>query len=234
MDAENKDSSRLVITADGSHSVWNAQVGQHYHSQFGAVQESWRVFIELGLWEAFRRFDEIRVFEMGFGTGLNALLTWLEAEKWGRLVRYTAVETHPLPMAEARRLNFDEVLKTTHTNALHDAPWHDGPAGADVPLSPYFQLTKHQTRLQDFRSGRASVELPFNLVYYDAFAPEGQPELWTREIFEQLARTMQPGGLLTTYCSKGYVQRNLKAAGFVVEKHAGPARKREVLRAILQ
>ncbi|WP_323134416.1 tRNA (5-methylaminomethyl-2-thiouridine)(34)-methyltransferase MnmD [Tellurirhabdus rosea] len=221
---ENKTESRLVVTADGSHSVWKPETGQYYHSVLGALQESQRVFIELGLEAAFERFEEVRLFEMGFGTGLNALLTLLEAEKRQKRVKYTTVEAYPLPLLEARLLNFDEVLDTHFTVALHETPW-----GEPAELSPFFSLTKYQTRLQDFRMGKR-----FNLVYFDAFAPSSQPELWNVDVFQQLARMMLPGGLLTTYCSKGYVQRNLKAAGFTVEKHPGPARKREVLRAILQ
>lgn len=222
--SENKTQERLVITADGSHSVWNAEVGQHYHSIFGAWQESQRVFIELGLQAAFAQFDQIRLFEMGFGTGLNALLTLNEVEKAQKSVEYTSIEAYPLPLSEAEQLNFDEVLHTSQTVALHQAAWNQW-----VELTPFFKLWKHNGKLQDFRAMQT-----YNLVYYDAFAPEGQPELWTQEIFELVAGMMEPGGILTTYCSKGYVQRNLKAAGFLVEKHPGPARKREVLRAILQ
>jgi len=224
MNVENKTESRLVLTADGSHSVWNPAVGQYYHSVLGALQESRRVFIELGLLAAFERFETVRLLEMGFGTGLNALLTLLEAQARQRPVDYTTVEAYPLPLAEARQLNFDAVLGTNHVAALHEAPWHQ-----PVAVHPQLTLTKYQTRLQDFRT-----EKPFNLVYFDAFAPRSQPELWTTDSFRQLALMMQPGGLLTTYCSKSYVQRNLKAAGFRVEKHPGPARKREVLRAVLE
>ncbi|GAB3320641.1 tRNA (5-methylaminomethyl-2-thiouridine)(34)-methyltransferase MnmD [Larkinella ripae] len=210
------------MTADGSSSVYNSAFNQHYHSIFGALQESQRVFIELGLLAAFERFADINVFEMGFGTGLNALLTALEAEKVGRNVTYTAVEAFPLPLEEARELNFDELLDSRSLNALHEAPWN-----RRTTINPFFQVLKYESRLQDFQT-----EERFNLVYFDAFAPEAQPELWTQAVFEQLAAQLQPGGLLTTYCSKGYVKRNLKAAGFQVEKHPGPARKREVLRAI--
>ncbi|MGA0557184.1 tRNA (5-methylaminomethyl-2-thiouridine)(34)-methyltransferase MnmD [Larkinella sp. VNQ87] len=219
---EKKTESRIVLTADGSSSVYNSEFGQHYHSIFGALQESQRVFIELGLEAAFERFGEISVFEMGFGTGLNALLTLREAEKTHHAVRYTAVEAYPLPLEEARQLNFDSLLETEHLNALHEAPWNQ-----TVPITRFFQLFKYEGRLQDFQTDER-----FHLVYFDAFAPEAQPELWTQAVFEQVADKMQPGGLLTTYCSKGYVRRNLQAAGFTVEKHPGPARKREVLRAI--
>ncbi|GAA4448608.1 tRNA (5-methylaminomethyl-2-thiouridine)(34)-methyltransferase MnmD [Nibrella saemangeumensis] len=224
-----KTDSRIVVTADGSHSVYHPVFAQHYHSIFGAWQESQRVFIELGLEEAFRRFDDdLFVFEMGFGTGLNALLTAREAGTRQRPVFYTAVEAYPLPMADAQQLNFDTLLGTNYLSLLHEAPW-DGL----TEIHSYFTLTKRQGLLQDIATGDT---LPgrFHLVYYDAFAPEAQPELWTEDIFKQIAALLRPGGLLVTYCSKGYVQRNLKAAGFSVEKHPGPARKREVLRAVLK
>lgn len=218
-----KTASRIVITADGSHSVYNEQAGQHYHSIFGAWQESQRVFIELGLLEAFNRFENnLSVFEMGFGTGLNALLTAREAEQQQRSVLYTAIEAYPLPLAEAHQLNFDELLGTQYLKALHNAPWEQ-----PTVIHPFFSLVKHDGFLQDFQTKER-----FHLVYFDAFAPEAQPELWTADVFIKIATMLEVGGILTTYCSKGYVQRNLKAAGFKIEKHAGPARKREVIRAI--
>ena len=181
------------------------------------------LFIELGLEEAFNRFEtNLSVFEMGFGTGLNALLTAREAEKQQRPVLYTAIEAYPLPLEEARQLNFDEILGTQYLKALHNAPWKQ-----PTVIHPFFSLIKYDGFLQDFQP-----EERFHLVYFDAFAPEAQPELWTVDIFTKIAAMLAVGGILTTYCSKGYVQRNLKAAGFKIEKHAGPARKREVIRAI--
>lgn len=215
--------TQVVVTADGSHSVFNAEVGQHYHSIYGAVQESDRVFIELGLLYTFDRVEgPIRVFEMGFGTGLNALMTIREAMRHHRKIDYVGVEPYPIPVEEAKLLNYDQELTTFWLPDLHEAPW-----GVPTPIVPALTLTKFNTRLQD---------LPyigtFDLVYYDAFAPEGQPELWTLEVFQKVATLLRSGGALTTYCSKSAVQRNLREAGFEVEKHVGPARKREVIRAI--
>ncbi|MFZ4647942.1 MAG: tRNA (5-methylaminomethyl-2-thiouridine)(34)-methyltransferase MnmD [Gemmataceae bacterium] len=219
-----KTPSRLVLTADGSHSVYNTQIGQHYHSVYGAREESERVYIELGLQAAFNQFDDepLRVFEMGFGTGLNALLTMRESEKQKRSVEYETVETHPLPLEEAHQLNYDGLLGTTTLSTLHEAPW-----GISTAISPLFTLTKHEARIQDFRTTNL-----FHLIYYDAFSPKGQPELWTADLFTNLAELIRPGGILTTYCVKGYVQRNLQAASFKVEKHPGPPHKRQVIRAI--
>ncbi|KAA9352931.1 tRNA (5-methylaminomethyl-2-thiouridine)(34)-methyltransferase MnmD [Larkinella humicola] len=219
---EKKTETRIVLTHDGSSSAYNSEFKQHYHSVFGALQESQRVYIELGLYEAFKRFEQISIFEMGLGTGLNALLTLLEAEKSQRAVTYTAVETQPLSLEEASQLNFDALLGSHYLNSVHEAPWN-----RPVAITPFFQVLKHEGCLEDFRT-----ENRFNLVYFDAFAPEAQPELWTQAVFEQLAAMMHPGGLLTTYCSKSSVKRNLRAAGFLVEKHRGPAHKRDVLRAV--
>lgn len=217
--------TRIVLTADGSHSVYNQELGKHYHSIFGAVQESEWVYIDLGLRAALERFDgDLQVFEMGFGTGLNALLTARIALAQQRTIHYTTVEAYPLTLEEARQLNYDQVLETDFLALMHQSPWEQ-----PVAIHPYFTLTKRKGLLQD-----VPLADQFQLVYYDAFAPTAQPELWTESIFGKLAANMRPGGLLTTYCSKSIVQRAMRAAGFVVEKHQGPFRKREILRAVRQ
>jgi tRNA U34 5-methylaminomethyl-2-thiouridine-forming methyltransferase MnmC len=215
---------RLVVTADGSHTVINRVLDKTYHSIHGAYQESQRVYIELGLWAAFEKFpdNELNVFEMGFGTGLNALLTAQEAIKQPRRINYTAVEAYPMAIEDARQLNFDELFQTKYLTKLHESAWNE-----PVEINPYFTLTKIESRLQDWRSTER-----FHLLYYDAFAPTAQPELWEPEIFAQLAQLLLPGGIVTTYCSKSYVQRNLRAAGLIVEKHPGPPHKRDILRAV--
>jgi tRNA U34 5-methylaminomethyl-2-thiouridine-forming methyltransferase MnmC len=210
-----KDEQHIKITADGSTTVYSKCFDQHYHSIFGAEKESEVVFIDLGLRLAFERFEEVNLLEMGFGTGLNALLTKNFAESQSKKVNYTGLEAFPITEEMINQLNFD-------ASHLHILPW-----GEKVEVNDIFSFIKYNTTLQDFQSDQK-----FNLVYYDAFAPESQPELWTLEIFEKLYSLMEEGGVLTTYCSKGYVQRNLKAAGFMVEKHPGPPRKREILRAI--
>ncbi len=214
-----------MLTADGSHSVYNQELGKHYHSIFGAVQESEWVYIDLGLEAALTRFTgELHIFEMGFGTGLNALLTARIALARARRINYTAVEAYPLTLEEARQLNYDQLLTTHFLPAMHESPWEQ-----PVEIHPYFTLTKRSGTLQDLQlSGQ------FHLIYYDAFAPTAQPELWTEAIFSKLAQDMPSGGLLTTYSSKSIVQRALRAAGFTVEKHPGPFRKREILRAVRQ
>jgi tRNA U34 5-methylaminomethyl-2-thiouridine-forming methyltransferase MnmC len=226
-------SIQRIVTADGSHTLWNDTLNAYYHSVNGALQESQCIYIELGLKKAMecRRTlmsggeeqPPLCIFEMGFGTGLNALLTWLEAEKAKIPIYYVAVEAYPLAEEQVTALNYDGLLETNRLLKLHEAAWEK-----PVQLSPHFTLEKRRIRLQDFET-----ILRFDAIYYDAFAPSAQPELWEREVFEQLASLLKPNGSLTTYCSKSYVQRNLRAAGFTVEKHPGPKWKREVLRAVL-
>ncbi len=218
-----------ILTSDGSHTLWNQTLNAYYHSVNGALQESQSIYINLGLKEAIRRYRlspisaSLAVFEMGFGTGLNALLTWLEADTAQVPVYYVTIEAHPLAEEQVAGLNYDGLLETHRLGQLHSAHWEQ-----PVQLSSYFTLEKRHTKLQDFETA-----LQFDAIYYDAFAPSAQPELWELEVFEQLASLLKPNGNLTTYCSKSYVQRNLRTAGFTVEKHPGPKWKREVLRAIL-
>lgn len=207
----------IKLTDDGTTTVYSECFNQHYHSIFGARLEAERVFIELGLEYALKTFKEINVLEMGFGTGLNALLTSQVAEEVKRLVNYTTLEAFPIGEDLVEDLSFD-------SRALHQAAWETW-----TKVNPCFRFIKHKVELERFKS-----ESTYNLVYYDAFAPSSQPELWTEEVFEKVADLMEKDGVLVTYCSKSYVQRNLRAAGFTVEKHPGPPRKREVLRAILK
>lgn len=215
---------RLLITADGSHTAINQTLDKTYHSIHGAYQESQRVYIELGLLEAFNRFADhpLYVFEMGFGTGLNALLTAQQALIHQRPVVYTAIEAYPMALDDTKQLNYDNFLETDFLASLHQSPWN-----SPVSINPYFSLLKIHSQLQNWTPSDA-----FHLVYYDAFAPTAQPELWEPEIFAKLAHLLLPNGLLTTYCSKSYVQRNLRLAGLIVEKHPGPPHKRDILRAV--
>ncbi|PQA58325.1 tRNA (5-methylaminomethyl-2-thiouridine)(34)-methyltransferase MnmD [Siphonobacter curvatus] len=220
-------SNELVLTKDGSHTLYSARFNQWYHSLHGAFDESKRIFLELGLdylLESGKR--EIRILEMGFGTGFNALLTLLKAGQSPVVVDYTSLEAYPIPPEAYRQLNYDEFMHATVLQSLHEAAWD-----TEVRLSPTFTLRKVHATLQDFLANETFGE-PYDLVYYDAFAPSSQPELWTTEIFSGIGRHLQVGSLLTTYCSKSDVRRALKAAGFRVEKHPGPQGKREVVRAV--
>lgn len=220
--------TQLVLTRDGSHTLHNEALNVYYHSINGALQESVHIFINLGLKEIIRQRRETKseapifLFEMGFGTGLNALLTWLEAEKNCIPVHYVTIEAFPIAPEQALLLNYDGLLNTQQLSQLHHSPW-----GKTTELSPYFWLEKHKATLQKFETSHS-----FDAIYYDAFAPTAQPELWTEGIFQKLAGLLKVGGNLTTYCSKSYVQNNLKSAGLVIEKHPGPKYKREVIRAV--
>ncbi|MCY7351810.1 MAG: tRNA (5-methylaminomethyl-2-thiouridine)(34)-methyltransferase MnmD [Cytophagaceae bacterium] len=220
---------RLLTTTDGSHTLFSERFGQAYHSAHGALTESRRVYLELGFEYVAGQNPPVRVLEMGFGTGLNALLTWMEAEKRGLPVQYTALEAYPIGLEDVAVLNYDQVLKSNRLRALHEAAW-----GEDVSLSEWFTLRKMATTLEEFCADgeRGSPVEEVDVIYFDAFGPRTQPELWTAEIFTALAKRLRSGGVLTTYSSKGSVRRALKQAGFTVEKHRGPPGKLEVVRAI--
>lgn len=216
---------QIISTSDGSHTVSVPELHVTYHSIHGAIQESIHVFIKAGLeylMSQLKADEPIHIFEMGFGTGLNAFLTAIEAEKHQRKILYTSVELYPLSDDEIALLNYKEVLGQPELfQKLHQVSWNEQNA-----ITDYFNLKKQQTSLADFHS-----DSNFHLVYYDAFAPAAQPELWTKGIFDKLYSMMLPGGMLVTYCSKGDVRRAMQAAGFHVEKIPGPPRKREMLRA---
>jgi tRNA U34 5-methylaminomethyl-2-thiouridine-forming methyltransferase MnmC len=219
--------SIIETTADGSHTLFVPHLNEHYHSTNGALQESELVFIENGLHHIPGCIKEINVLEVGFGTGLNALLTVLESKKQRRKINYVAVEPEPVADDVLEKLNYASVIGSTEAvgyyKKIHEAGWV-------YPsfLSDYFIISKIKAILQDI----SLRDDQFHLVYFDAFGPEVQPELWTEQIFAQLYRCMKPEGILVTYSCKGTVKRALKSAGFEIEKLPGPAGKREVLRAM--
>lgn len=213
----------LQETADGSHTLFIPEMDEHYHSVNGAVQESRHVFIEAGLHHQAK--EDITVFEIGFGTGLNAFLTLLDAEENGRKVDYYSVELYPLEQELVQSLNYGKVIcpeKEDLFQALHAAPWNE-----TANITNLFTLHKIQ-------GDNNTCPLPegIDLVYFDAFAPDKQPEMWNQEIFDCLYAHMAQGGILTTYCAKGAVRRMMKEAGYSVERIPGPPGKREMLRAI--
>ncbi|MCA0365504.1 MAG: tRNA (5-methylaminomethyl-2-thiouridine)(34)-methyltransferase MnmD [Bacteroidetes bacterium] len=207
----------VKITDDGSITLFSEQFNQHYHSKFGAKTESDRVFLELGFTYTAEKFENIKIFEMGFGTGLNAWLSAVAAEKSKINTSYFGIEKYPVKSEIHEKFPVDLRL-------FHQSTWDE-----EVQINDFFVFKKQKISLEE-----VDLRNDFNLIYYDAFAPEAQPELWTEEVFKKLFDALVLGGILTTYCSKAYVQRNLKAAGFSIEKHLGPPHKREVLRAIKQ
>ncbi len=215
----------LQTTADGSHTLYVPELDEHYHSTHGAIRESMHVYIDAGLRHCLS--TEINLLEIGFGTGLNAFLTLLEAEKQQKMIHYTTLELYPLSVTTAATLNFSDITDPSRKEIfrmLHTAAWEEW-----VPVTPYFRLKKHSMDLHDF------LMIPqaetFDVIYYDAFAPEKQPEMWRQEIFDRLYAISRDKATLTTYCAKGVVRRMLQSAGYIVERLPGPPGKREILRA---
>lgn len=217
----------LITTADGSHTLFVTGLNEHYHSTHGAIQESEQVFIQNGLNYLPGCLKEINLLEVGFGTGLNALLTVLEAKRQQRKINYVAIEPSPPETDILRQMNYPERIGGTEAigyfNKLHEAGWV-----YPEYLSDYFIISKLKAKLEDI----SLRDEQFNLIYFDAFGPAVQPELWTEQIFSQLFKCLKPEGILVTYSCKGTVKRALVTAGFSIEKLPGPAGKREVLRAM--
>lgn len=212
---------KIVTTADGSASIYLPDFDEHYHSVHGAVQESKHVFMKMG-WEPLADRSNVSLLEIGFGTGLNALLVLEECLRHPEVsVNYTSLEAYPVKMEDAAKLNYTEQFRNEFLK-LHEAEWN-----MPVSITKNFSLEKLQTTLQDF----SPQENSFDLVFFDAFAPRVQPELWTEEVFRKMFFAMKPGSILVTYCSKGDVRRAMIAAGLSVEKLPGPPGKREMLRA---
>ena len=210
------------LTDDGSITLYLKELDEHYHSTHGAATESKHVFIEAGL-KALNK-QVVSIFEMGFGTGLNALLTMDFAESRGIKVDYTSLEKYPVSLKLSDSLNhrsFVPHLSTAQINTIYSSNW-----GRKNEISENFALLKINADLLE-------TDFPglYDMVYFDAFAPDKQPELWTTDVFRKLFQCMNAGSVLTTYSSKGAVRRNLKAAGFRVEKLPGPPGKRDITRA---
>ena len=216
---------QVVITGDGSDTVFHPLTGEHYHSTFGAVTESVHIFIHHGYRALPPGTDPLHILEIGFGTGLNALLTFIEAEKQHRPVVYDAVEPFPLATEVTGRLNYPEQLDGQNLRQVFQS-LHATAAGTREAISPVFSLRKiHETFENTTLPGHH-----YDLVYFDAFSPNVQPELWQPAVFQKLFAAMKEGGLLLTYCAKGTVSRGMKEAGFTVEKLSGPPGKRHILR----
>ncbi|MBE6311981.1 MAG: SAM-dependent methyltransferase [Bacteroidales bacterium] len=212
----------LTTTADGSNTLFVPEIDECYHSTNGAIQESEYIFIEHAL--RYHSQTNVEVLEIGFGTGLNDFLTLLEAERTGRKVHLTTIELYPIPEQTADLLNFAKIIAPKNIDdfkKLHACAW-----GEEVTITPHFSLTKIQTDFTKYHFGQT-----YDVIYFDAFSPEKQPEMWSEEIFEKLYLATSPEGVLTTYCAKGAVRRAMQKAGYTVERLPGPIGKREILRA---
>jgi tRNA U34 5-methylaminomethyl-2-thiouridine-forming methyltransferase MnmC len=210
------------ITADGSHTLYVPEIDETYHSIYGAISESTFIFIEQGL--KFCCKDTIRVLEIGFGTGLNTLLTAMEANRTQKKIHYTTLEQYPVPLSDTMVLNYSELLETDTDffDKIQHAPWE-----TDVVINPFFVLHKVKT---DFTT--CALTGMYDVIYFDVFSPEKQPELWTEYGFQKIIEHCNPNAVLTTYCAKGVVRRALQKVGFRVERLPGPPGKREVIRAV--
>ncbi len=218
------DKTDIVITGDGSSTLFNKQHGEHYHSVHGAIQESKHVFIEAGLrYET--SSDQLRILEIGFGTGLNCLLSLAETTITHRDTFYYAIEPFPVDGVDLNGLNYCQF--TGLSGYVDEFRRMHLLTKGEIFLSPVFQLSRSELKLEEtsLKTGY------FNLVYFDAFSAETQPELWQPEIFSKIRAGMAVGGILVTYAAKGYVRRGLQVSGFATERLPGPPGKREMLRA---
>lgn len=215
---------KIIVTGDGSKTIQIEDWDEQYHSKHGAVQEAYHVFIEHGL----RLFSNqhVHLLEIGFGTGLNALITYLETAKLNLRIDYVGVEAFPVTMEEVTQLDYCEQLGAESTKntffEMHNTPWE-----VPVILTDTFSLTKQK---KDFRE--INEQNLFNLIYFDAFGARVQPDLWTEDIFKIMYDALVKDGVLVTYAAKGSVRRAMQAVGFMVERLPGPPGKREMLRAI--
>lgn len=218
-------------TEDGSATLFVPELNEHYHSTKGARTESQHIFIDMGLKAS--PVASPRILEIGFGTGLNAWLTLEEAERSRRNVHYTGLELYPLDWQMVEQLGYisseEQQPAIALFERLHTSPW-----GEEIQLTPHFTLLKVQADVNKLSTNddKCVIDGQPDIIYFDAFAPEKQPEMWTQELFDWLYVLLSAEGILTTYCAKGVVRRMLQAAGFIVERLPGPpGGKREILRA---
>jgi len=215
---------KIRQTSDGSHTLYVAEIDETYHSTHGAIQESMHIFIDSALRKC--RLNQIRILEIGFGTGLNALLTKQEADLNGYTIHYTTLEKFPVRMELVAALNYASlttvVAGADFFNEIHQAPWN-----TTVQVASNFELHKVECDFTQFESALNQ----FDVIYFDAFSPDKQPEMWTVEQFSRIYDWCAPQAVLSTYCAKGIVRRALQQVGFEVERLPGPPGKREILRA---
>ena len=217
----------IIKTSDGSTTIFLPEIQETYHSRHGAIQEANHVFIKTGLKYIidYQEKNSLNILEIGFGTGLNCLMTLLENEKLNIKIDYVAMEAFPITSEEVLQLNYVKELKAPKFERIfeeiHQLSWNQKHA-----LNSFFSLTK---RLEKFENLRDANQ--FDLIYFDAFGARVQPELWTEIIFEKMYKALKKNGILVTYSAKGSVRRAMQAVGFQTERLQGPPGKREMLRA---
>jgi tRNA U34 5-methylaminomethyl-2-thiouridine-forming methyltransferase MnmC len=215
--------NELTITSDGSHTIYVPELDEHYHSVHGAVQESVFIFVNNGF--EFCKANPVSVLEIGFGTGLNALLTAIRTASGKREVNYTSVEKYPVDSKIISSLNHHEFAGENGReifNLIHSSPWN-----ISVNICNNFKLKKIET---DFTKEQLTGR--YDLIYFDAFGPDKQPEMWTSKMFAGISDVTNKNGIFVTYSAKGDVKRNLKTCGFDVTLLPGPPGKRQMIRAV--
>jgi len=211
----------LIVTKDGSHTLLISDLGETFHSRHGAIQESLHVYIENGL--KFINSSKIDVLEFGFGTGLNALLTYQYAKQNNITIKYETIEAYPLTFDEFKFLNYDAFIKSNITlHQLHHYPFNE-----IITIDDDFIFLKHHQKIQDFKTSNS-----FDIIYFDVFGYDYQPELWSEEILTKAYNLLNSNGVLVTYACKSIVTKTLKKIGFTVKKLPGAPGKREMTVAV--
>ena len=217
-----------ILTSDGSHSLLSNKYGVSYHSKYGAIQETRHVFIQAAFIPKAVKSQSLRILGMGLGTGLNAFMTFLEAQKFPDLVvEYISLEAYPIEIDQALELNYPEQLGSSEKEKEVFKRIHEGPWSTSMELNSNFSFKKEQVLFEEM-----TYKDQFDVVYFDAFAPNAQPELWELPMLKKVYESMKQGGVMTTYCSKGAVKRALKSLGFEVQALEGPPGKREMTKAV--
>ncbi|PZD79594.1 tRNA (5-methylaminomethyl-2-thiouridine)(34)-methyltransferase MnmD [Mesonia sp. K7] len=217
----------ITKTADGSNTIFIPEWNENYHSKHGAIQEAMHVFIKMGLNHFLSQKQTINILEIGFGTGLNAFITAQIAYQNQVKINYTGVEAYPVTLAEVaeldypKQLGFETYFPENCFQKIHESEW-----GKFVEINPFFQLRKQQLKFQEIENKNE-----FDLIYFDAFGPRVQPDLWGVKILQKMYNSLKSEGKLVTYSAKGSVRRNMQEVGFSIERLTGPPGKREMLRA---
>lgn len=213
----------IILTEDGSHTLFIPELNEHYHSVHGAIQESEYIFIKCGL--NFSKADPVRIFEVGFGTGLNAFLTAIYASSQNRKIIYTSIEKYPLPDSLINELNYKSFFPRESAylfDRIHKGKWNIA-----QEISNNFTLNKIEGDIT-----KQEIRGDYDLIFFDAFGPDKQPEMWTDEVFKKIAEITVPNGVLLTYSVKGEVKRMLRKYGFKVNRLPGPPGKHQIIRAV--
>lgn len=220
----------IIETEDGSHTLFSKTFNEIYHSRRGAIEESLHVFINAGLKYLLPRQSTINILEVGFGTGLNALLSVLELQNSQHEIKYLGVEPFPVPVEITQQLNYERLIDQANAQVLYEKlhlclwnSWEN--------ITANFQLYKAQTTIEQAFGSLSKAVLPtFDLVYFDAFAPSKHPEIWNLKVLQNIRQQLATDAVLVTYCAKGQFKRDLKTAGFELESLPGPHFKREMTR----